>query len=136
MSINTVLNKIAKINNQTELASHEVELQLVDEIKTAVQKGEFALEDLSDSLASYTTIKKQFDEIFKKSNDGYDRVQKYIVEAQKWDQQSSPIFKKVVDASKELGLQKEQINGVAAFEKIMISIGKLRGEAQRILSQA
>ena len=135
MGLNEVFRKVSAINEVTELAKHEVELGLVDDIKTAIQKGEFAYEDLNDSLTGYVAIKKQFDEIFKKSNDGYDKVEKFISQVQKWDQETLPIYKKVMDAAKELGIPKEQINGVGAFEKLMGNIGKLRGEAQRILAQ-
>jgi hypothetical protein len=136
MGLNEVFRKVADIeSNATELASQKVELALVEDIKTAIQKGEFAYEDLNDSLTSYNAIKKQFDEIFKKSNDSYDKVQKFISQAQKWDQESTPVYKKITDTSKDLGIAKEQINGVGAFEKLIGNIGKLRGEAQRILSQ-
>ena len=37
MSLNNVLGKIAKINDQTELASHEVELTLIDDINKLKQ---------------------------------------------------------------------------------------------------
>lgn len=136
MGLKEVLKKVSAIQPESvELASHKVELVLVDDIKTAIQKGEFAYEDLNDSLTSHIAIKKQFDEIFKKSNDSYDKVQKFILQAQKWDEQSTPVYKKIADASKDLGIAKEQINGVGAFEKLIGNIGKLRGEAQRILSQ-
>jgi len=136
MGLNEVFQKVADIErNATELASHKIDLGLVDDIKTAIQKGEFAYEDLNDSLISHATIKKQFDEILKKSNDSYDKVQKFIMQAQKWDQESTPVYKKITDASKDLGIAKEQINGVGALEKLIGNIGKLRGEAQRVLSQ-
>ena len=136
MGLNEVFKKVADIErNATELASHKIDLALVDDIKTAIQKGEFAYEDLNDSLTSYNAIKKQFDEIFKKSNDSYDKVEKFISQVQKWDDASLPIYKKIMDASKEFGISKEQINGVTAFEKLIGNVGRLRGEAQRILSQ-
>ena len=78
----TILDKINRVSEfqdkKVELTKHEVELTLADDIKMITQKGEFAFEDLNDSLTKYIAIKKQFDEIFKKSNDSYDKVKRFI----------------------------------------------------------
>jgi poly(A) polymerase Pap1 len=135
----TILDKINRVsefqNKKVELTKHEVELTLADDIKMITQKGEFAFEDLNDSLTKYIAIKKQFDENFKKSNDSHDKVKRFIELAQKWDAQATPIYTNVLKSSKELGIEKNQINGVTELEKMLGNIGKLRGDAQRILAE-
>ncbi len=128
----SVYNRLFK-EEATELASHEVKLSIADEIKTSIQKGKFAYDDLNESLSGYIEIKKQFDDLYKKSNDKHDQVKRFVEQVQKWDGDSLAIYKKVLNASKELGIQKEQINGITEFEKLIGDIGKLRGDAQRIL---
>jgi uncharacterized coiled-coil DUF342 family protein len=133
-TMKSIYNKLFK-EESTELASHEVKLSIADEIKTSIQKGKFAYDDLNESLSGYIEIKKQFDDLYKKSNDKHNQVKRFVEQVQKWDGDSLTIYKKVLNASKELGIQKEQINGIAEFEKLIGNIGKLRGDAQRILSQ-
>ena len=48
MSLNNVLGKIAKINETTELASHEVELKILDDLKKLSQDMMNSLDNVSN----------------------------------------------------------------------------------------
>lgn len=59
MGINQVLSKIAKINEVTELASHQIELKTMDEFNRSVFGDDTWVTELTDYINKSIDLKKQ-----------------------------------------------------------------------------
>lgn len=86
-NINNILNKIAKAE-KVELAKHEVELALVDDIKKAAESVEKQYQSVFSKVIS---VKTQIDEALKIGNKAFFESQKFYQQGLKAEQQAKEL---------------------------------------------
>ena len=97
MSLNNVLGKIAKINESTELASHEVELGLKEDAQKVESEFNAAYNKVDNELLKFYTQINTARKVYESTKGDISNLLSY--EAKLKDQQT-----KILAAGKELGI--------------------------------
>ena len=109
MSLNNVLGKIAKINETTELASHEVELALTDKLKVELKKYTTLVSESGKNLDNYyiaiRTLERAINELKGNSSDVTKIAQDLRKQEDLVSNEIDIVTKKIVQTNNDLGVK-------------------------------
>lgn len=122
MGINQVLSKIAKINEPTELASHKIELGVVEDIAKMLSDANAVLKSLVDDK----TILTNADKAIATAKANADKVavasEKNVQKATAMSSKIGTILDKADTAAKGLGLDSKGITGYSELDKLYFTL--------------
>jgi len=129
-----VLDKINKAHEveATKLGTHEVELALVDELNALEDRGSAIVELFTKNIDKFEQLILSMEDITKKTSQQNEVVNNNKGLAQKWDNEVTKVYSKALDAAKQLGVNKNDIQGLAKLEKTMIAVQNAINNAQKI----
>lgn len=134
MSINSVLEKISKINESTELASHKVDLGLVEDIATATNAAKQIADTLNAAVTKADDIQVQLSKLQTEFNTQVANVKKLYPQAEKFQTNEDKIWDKAKTAADNLGLKREDIKGWADFQKNGLSVNSAINMANKYMA--
>jgi len=118
--------------DKTELGTHEVELALVDELNALEDRGSAIVELFTQNINKFEQLILSMEDITKKTSQQNEVVNNNKGLAQKWDNEVTKVYAKALDAAKQLGVNKNDIQGLAKLEKTMIAVQNAINNAQKI----
>lgn len=129
-----ILDKINKAYDveATKLGTHEVELALVDELNALEDRGSAIVELFTQNINKFEQLILSMEDITKKTSRQNEVVNNNKGLAQKWDNEVTKVYSKALDAAKQLGVNKNDIQGLAKLEKTMIAVQNAINNAQKI----
>jgi cell fate (sporulation/competence/biofilm development) regulator YlbF (YheA/YmcA/DUF963 family) len=111
-TINTILNKLGKI----ELENHQVNLALVDDLKTIVAKIKSEEGESNKMKNDSLKAKKMFDDAINLKNALQSNYEANKVKYEKQRKESNDFFKKISAQAKELGIS---INDLPIYKEYL-----------------
>jgi hypothetical protein len=134
MIMKNILDKINKAYDveATKLGTHEVELALVDELNALEDRGSAIVELFTQNINKFEQLILSMEDITKKTSRQNEVVNNNKGLAQKWDNEVTKVYSKALDAAKQLGVNKNDIQGLAKLEKTMIAVQNAINNAQKI----
>jgi len=133
-NLNTILNKLGKIEeiHETNLGKHEVNLALADELNALEDRGSAIVELFTQNINKFEQLILSMEDITKKTSRQNEVVNNNKGLAQKWDNEVTKVYAKALDAAKQLGVNKNDIKGLAKLEKTMIAVQNAINNAQKL----
>ena len=126
------INRADEIQSKVELGKHEVELALVDELNALEDRGSAIVELFSKNIDKFEQLILSMEDITKKTSQQNEVVNNNKGLAQKWDSEVTKVYAKALDAAKQLGVNKNDIQGLAKLEKTMIAVQDVINKAQKL----
>jgi hypothetical protein len=119
----SIYNKLFK-NEQTELASHKIDLGVVEDIASSTAKANKFEADILSLVKDADTATAQLKTIQDNLTKQIASIQKLATDAEKNYDAQDKIWDKAKIAAENLGLKKEDIKGWKEFENSRLTIRK------------
>ena len=115
-TLKSVFSKIAE--DKTELAKHEVNLALADDLKEIISEANRIIDLQQDGVKWGNKAEKQYNEVKKVISDAEGITRGAIRQAANLKTNSDKTFNNIEKAAKELGLNANEVKGYAEAIKL------------------
>jgi DNA repair ATPase RecN len=109
--MNTLQNVYDKLNSKTELAKHEVELAIIDDLNKTISEAQRVINLQEDGLKWYNKAKEAHKQFLIQLSDSIGIIQSSEKYIPKLPEQIQSITSKLSKQANELGLDAKQIKG-------------------------
>ena len=133
--MNTLQNVYDKLADKTELAKHEVELGLVDDLNKIISEAERVINLQEDGLKWYNKAVDAHKQFIVQLSDSIGIIQSSEKYIPKLPEQIQNITAKVSNQAKELGLDAKQIKGYVEVLKLYGELTTNAGRSKTFLQE-
>lgn len=129
-----VFKKVADLTNEkTELATVDVKLAVIDQLKGLTKTGVQIAKDLEDPLIKANLIKTEIANKQKELDVSVKLIQKAYNAASKFQDQEDKLYAKIEKAAAELGMKPADISGWADYMSISTRVNSAINEGNQYM---
>ena len=133
--MNTLQNVYDRLSDKTELAKHEIDLSLVDDLNKIISEAERVIDLQEDGLKWYNKAVDAHKQFIVQLSDSIGIIQSSEKYIPKLPEQIQNITAKLSNQAKELGLDAKQIKGYVEVLKLYGELTTNAGRSKTFLQE-